>query len=119
MTDQLKILFAGWGDIAQRAASRIRLQCFGLRRNPKSLPDNIVPIAADITNAHELTAVLSQVFDVVADTLTPGTFTEQAYTDSCVAGAPALSPAIADTEQSPQLVLWVSSSSLHCQPHRR
>ncbi len=117
MTDQLKILFAGCGDIAQRAASRIRLQSFGLRRNPQSLPDNIVPIAADITNANELTAVLSQGFDVVVVTLTPGTFTEQAYRDSYVAGAQALSQAIADAEQSPKLVIWVSSTSVYGHNH--
>jgi len=113
MTDQLKILFAGCGDIAQRAASRSRHQSFGLRRNPNSLPAEIVPIAADITDSVKLVSVLDLGFDVVAVTLTPGAFTEQAYRESYLMAAEALSQAIAATEHRPQLVIWVSSTSVY------
>ncbi len=113
MTDQLKILFAGCGDIAQRAAICSRHQSFGLRRNPNNLPAAIVPIAADITDSGKLASILDLGFDVVVVTLTPGTFTEQAYRDSYVRAAEALSQAIAATEHRPQLVIWVSSTSVY------
>ena len=113
MTDQLKILFAGCGDIAQRAAARTGHHSYGLRRNPQALPANIVPIAADITDSTELASILDRGFDVVVVTLTPGAFTEQAYRDSYVRAAEALSQAIAATEHSPRLVIWVSSTSVY------
>ena len=120
MKDQLKILFCGFGDIAQRAAARTQHQSFGLRRNSEAIqgrPDSIVPIAADMTDADALAAVLQQGFDVVVVTLTPGTFTEQAYRDSYLAGAHALSQALSQTnpiiEHKPKLVIWVSSTSVY------
>jgi nucleoside-diphosphate-sugar epimerase len=113
MTDQLKILFAGCGDIAQRAAARTGHQSFGLRRNPQNLPAGIVPIAADITDSTGLASILDRAFDVVVVSLTPGAFTEQAYRDSYVKAAEALSQAIAQTENKPSLVIWVSSTSVY------
>ncbi|MDG1164564.1 MAG: NAD(P)H-binding protein [Porticoccaceae bacterium] len=113
MTDQLKILFAACGDIAQRAAARTQHQSFGLRRNPERLPAGIDPIAGDMTDSTELRAVLDQGFDVVVVTLTPSTFTEQAYRDSYLKGAQALSLAIDATEHKPKLVIWVSSTSVY------
>ena len=120
MKDQLKILFCGFGDIAQRAAARTQHQSFGLRRNSEAIqgrPDSIVPIAADMTDADALAAALQQGFDVVVVTLTPGTFTEQAYRDSYLAGAHALSQALSQTnpiiEHKPKLVIWVSSTSVY------
>jgi len=120
MKDQLKILFCCFGDIAQRAAARTQHQSFGLRRNSEAIqgrPDSIVPIAADMTDADALAAALQQGFDVVVVTLTPGTFTEQAYRDSYLAGAHALSQALSQTnpiiEHKPKLVIWVSSTSVY------
>jgi nucleoside-diphosphate-sugar epimerase len=115
MKDQLKILFAGCGDIGQRTALRLAPNhcCYGMKRQPQNLPQGIVPIAANITDAEQLTTILDQGFDVVVVTLTPSGFTEQAYRESYVRGAAALSKAIDATAHRPGLVIWVSSTSVY------
>jgi len=114
----LKILLAGCGDIGQRTALKFAQlpsghQCFGLKRNPQNLPASITPIAGNMTDVEQLTSILNQQFDVVIVTLTPQSFTEQAYRDSYVAGAEALAAAIEETQSRPKLVLWVSSTSVY------
>ena len=114
----MKILLAGCGDIGQRTALKFAQlpsghQCFGLKRNPQNLPASITPIAGNMTDVEQLTSILNQQFDVVIVTLTPLSFTEQAYRDSYVAGAEALAAAIAETQSRPKLVLWVSSTSVY------
>jgi nucleoside-diphosphate-sugar epimerase len=66
-----------------------------------------------MTDVEQLTSILNQQFDVVIVTLTPQSFTEQAYRDSYVAGAEALAAAIEETQSRPKLVLWVSSTSVY------
>ena len=114
----MKILLAGCGDIGQRTALKFAQlpsghQCFGLKRNPQNLPASITPIAGNMTDVEQLTSILNQQFDVVIVTLTPQSFTEQAYRDSYVAGAEALAAAIEETQSRPKLVLWVSSTSVY------
>jgi len=115
----LKILLAGCGDIGKRTGARLapNHQCFGLKRNPQNLPDTIVPIAGDMSDADVLQVILSEGFDVVLVTLTPGAFTEVAYRDAYLAGAKALSDAISSIANRPKLVIWVSSTSVygHCE----
>ena len=115
----MKILLAGCGDIGQRTGARLapNHQCFGLKRNPQDLPDTIVPIAGDMSDAEVLQVILSEGFDVVLVTLTPEAFTEVAYRDAYLAGATALSDAISSIANRPKLVIWVSSTSVygHCE----
>ncbi|MGB2054019.1 MAG: SDR family oxidoreductase [Porticoccaceae bacterium] len=110
----MKILLAGCGDIGKRTAMQLAgHQCFGLRRQPDELPSSIQPIAGDITNTDQLVGILDQQFDVVIVTLTPDSFTEQAYRESYLAGAKALASAMDLVSSRPKLVLWVSSTSVY------
>jgi len=110
----LKVLLAGCGDIGQRTAIRLaEHQCFGLRRQPDKLPSTIKPIAGDMTNTDQLLRILDQQFDVVVVTLTPNSFTEQAYREAYLAGAKALAAAMDQVSLRPKLVLWVSSTSVY------
>lgn len=111
----MKILFLGCGDIAQRAAAQLldQHQCFGLRRNPESLPSAITPLRGDVSDYRQLQQVLAENFDVLVATLTPDGFTEQAYRNAYLESAKALQRALAGLDSQPKLVIWVSSTSVY------
>ena len=111
----MKILLAGCGDIGCRTGLQLAPQhdCFGLKRNPQKLPDSIKPIAGSLTDLNRLQDVLAEGFDVLVVTLTPGTFTPEAYQKSYVDGATTLATAIDKAEHKPRLVIWVSSTSVY------
>ena len=111
----MKILLAGCGDIAQRTALQLDpdYTCYGLRRNPQNLPNRIQPLAGNITDVARISAILSQQFDVMVVTLTPDSFTEQAYRESYLKGAQAIAEAIEQGAVAPKLVLWASSTSVY------
>jgi nucleoside-diphosphate-sugar epimerase len=114
----LKILFAGCGDIGSRSASRLAadFDCFGLKRNPQTLPDFISPLAGSMTDLNLMVEVLNQGFDVVVATLTPDGFTPEAYQRAYVDSAKTLASAMTLATSVPKLVIWVSSTSVygHC-----
>ena len=117
----MKILFIGCGDIAQRTAPllcdqdqlRDQHQCFGLRRNTKSLPSSITPVTGDVTDQSQLQTVLAQGFDVLVATLTPDSFTEEAYRSAYLQAAQSLKQALKAIAGKPPLVIWVSSTSVY------
>ena len=111
----MKILFIGCGDIAQRTAPLLceRYQCFGLKRNPKTLSSNITPVKADGTNQSQLQTILAQGFDILVATLTPDEFTEQAYRQAYLKTAHSLDQALSAISGKPPLVIWVSSTSVY------
>jgi len=111
----LKILLAGCGDIGCRTGLQLAPQfdCFGLKRNPQNLPDAISPITGSLTDLNRLEDVLVEGFDVLVVTLTPGSFTPEAYQKSYVDGATTLVAAINSAEHKPRLVIWVSSTSVY------
>ena len=112
---RLKILLAGCGDIGCRTGLQLapQFKCFGLKRNPQTLPDSINPIAGSLTDLNRLQAVLAEGFDVLVVTLTPDAFTPEAYQKSYVNGAATLAAAINGSEHKPRLVIWVSSTSVY------
>ena len=111
----MKILFLGCGDIAQRTARFLadQHQCTGLRRNPKDLPADLTAVAADITDPKQMQSVLSQDYDILVVTLTPGEFTEPAYRRAYISSAESIEIAIAGIKKSPKLIIWVSSTSVY------
>ena len=110
----MKILFIGCGDIAQRTAALLGgHQCTGIKRNPQHLPKNIDPIAADVTDAEQLQSVAKRGFDIWIATLTPPEFSEQGYRDSYLAAANSILDVASRIENAPQLILWVSSTSVY------
>ena len=115
----MKILFIGCGDIAQRTAPLLcdQYQCFGLKRNPEGLPSNIIPLSGDVTNQNQVQAVLAQGFDILVATLTPDEFTEQAYRNAYLETAMSIKQALCALERQPQLVIWVSSTSVYGDAH--
>lgn len=111
----MKILFAGCGDIGCRSASRLvdEFDCYGLKRNPQTLPDFISPLAGSMTDLDRLVEVLNQGFDVVVATLTPDGFNPEAYQRAYVDSAKTLASAMTLASSVPKLVIWVSSTSVY------
>lgn len=111
----MKILFAGCGDIGSRSASRLAadFDCFGLRRNPQSLPDFISPLAGSMSDLDFMVEVLNQDFDILVATLTPDGFTPEAYQRAYVDSAKTLATAMTLATTVPKLVIWVSSTSVY------
>ena len=111
----MKVLFIGCGDIAQRTATLLSggHQCTGIKRNPQQLPASIVPIAGDVTDTELLRSVALQGFDIWIATLTPAEFSEQGYRDSYLAAANSILDVALQTRKPPQLILWVSSTSVY------
>ena len=111
----MKILFAGCGDIGCRTGLQLASQfdCFGLKRNPQNLPDSISPIAGSLTDLNRVAEVLAEGFDVLVVTLTPDGFSPEAYQKSYVDGAATLATAINNSDHTPRLVIWVSSTSVY------
>jgi nucleoside-diphosphate-sugar epimerase len=111
----LKILFIGCGDIAQRSASLVRenQQCYGLRRNPNSLPSYITPITADASDSKKLHSVTAEGFDIWVVTITPAEFTQQAYLDAYLAVAQSILEVVGSIPNPPKLIIWVSSTSVY------
>lgn len=111
----MKILLAGCGDIGSRTGLELASQfdCYGLKRNPQSIPQPITPLGGSVTDVEALQTILEQGFDTIVVTLTPGEFTEQAYRNSYVDGAATLVKAIERSEHKPKLVIWVSSTSVY------
>jgi len=111
----LKILFSGCGDIGCRTANRLAAEfaCFGLKRNPQTLPDSIEPLAGSMGDCARMVEVLNQGFDIVVATLTSDSFTEEAYRRAYVDSAKTLAAAMEQSSSAPQLVIWVSSTSVY------
>ena len=114
----MKILFAGCGDIGCRSAARLAddFDCFGLKRNPQTLPDFVSPLAGSMTDLDFMVEVLNQDFDVLVATLTPDGFTPEAYQRAYLDSAKTLASAMQLASSVPKLVIWVSSTSVygHC-----
>ncbi len=113
----MKILLAGSGDIAQRIPSKMtsQEQFFGLKRYPKNLPNDIIPLIGDLTDADCLDLLFLEGFDVVVATLTPDSATEEGYQKAYVDAAATLSLAIKNADHKPKLVICVSSTSVYGQ----
>jgi nucleoside-diphosphate-sugar epimerase len=108
------LLLVGCGDIALRLAPALadRFTLTGLRRNPAELPDFILPLAADVTEASGLEAVLRhRRFDYAVITLTPGERTEARYRKVYVEGTANILKVLSPDTR----VLFVSSTSVYGQ----
>ncbi|MGV6807892.1 MAG: NAD-dependent epimerase/dehydratase family protein [bacterium] len=113
MKNQLSILLAGFGDIAERFAQcnpegdRLAAACRSERESP-----TIDFHYGDLTDSGFVSALFESHWDVVVVTMTPKAFSDDGYQDSYVAAATAIAGATA-SGQPPGLVIWVSSTSVY------
>jgi len=109
------VLLAGCGDLGTGLGERLLARgarVFGLRRHPEQLPDGFVKLAGDFAHPATLTALAGQRFDDVVITLTPGAYSDEAYTLAYVTG---LRNLLAALDPAPGFVVLVSSTSVYHQ----
>lgn len=109
----MKVLFAGFGDIAARTAAALPpgSEPLGLRRHPVAGP--VEQRSCDLTDRAALAAVLAEHdCDYLVATLTPGEMSEAGYRASYLAVAENLA-ALLPTQRNLRRLFWVSSSSVY------
>lgn len=110
------MLLVGYGDIARRLQSQLddSYDCVGLRRS--TVADAAIDMrTGDIGEPDIAAQLLAEGVDVVVVTLTPDEISLEGYEKAYVRSARSLASALAETEQRPRLILWISSTSVYSQ----
>ena len=113
-----RLVIVGCGDIGSRVAVLMQQQGWqvhGLRRNPAALPPGIVPIAADLNQPECPRDWPQQPIDYVLYAMAAQTMTEAGYEQAYVQGQRHLYSWLAQHQQQPKRIIFVSSSSVYGQ----
>ena len=112
-----KVLLLGFGDIANRLAGQLHgdgYELTAVRRSDVQSP-LATTLVADCTDVSQLLPVVSLGFDVIVITLTPDSYSDAGYEKAYVHSMRALLQALQESETSPRLILFVSSTSVYAQ----
>lgn len=112
-----RILIAGCGDVGSRLGgllARRGHQVWGLRRHPENLPEGIEPLAADLTDPATLQD-LPPDLDLVFYTAAADGRSDEAYRQAYVDGVRHLLEALQESGQTPQRVVFTSSTGVYGQ----
>ena len=112
-----RILIAGCGYVGSALGERLvgeYHEVWGLRRNPRSLPDGVEPIEADLAEPDAL-KVLPPQLDFVCYLASPGGAVDALYRRAYVEGLRALLEALEEQGQQPRRVLFASSTAVYHQ----
>lgn len=114
-----RLLIIGCGDIGQRVADQLDPQAYhitGVRRSPVS---NALPHlhyrVCDVTNPQALARVVAERFDIIIITMTPSERSDLGYKRAYVDTCRHLIDALNVQGLRPQLLLFVSSTSVYGQ----
>jgi len=112
-----RVLVAGCGYVGTAVAQSLVTAghvVFGLRRRVASLPPDVTPVPADLTDASTLSK-LPRGIDVVFYTAAAAGFGEAAYRDAYVRGPANLLAALDIAGDRPSRLLFTSSTSVYAQ----
>lgn len=112
-----RALIAGCGDVGCGLAELLSAdghEVWGLKRQPRALPEGVRPLAADLTDPATLQS-LPPDLDWIVYTAAAGGFNDQAYTAAYVQGPGHLLRALQQAGQSPRRVLFTSSTGVYAQ----
>lgn len=118
MHKDLRVVMVGCGDIGSRVALLLNQQgctVHGLRRNPSKLPAAIVPIAADLSDPQCPADWPQQPIDYVVYVMAAQSMTEAGYQQAYVQGQQHVYSWLAQNQQQPRRVIFVSSTSVYGQ----
>lgn len=118
MHKQARVVIVGCGDIGSRVAVLLQQQGWlvhGLRRNTARLPAGIVPIAADLNQPECPSDWPQQPIDYVVYAMAAQSMTQAGYQQSYVQGQQHMYSWLAQHQQQPKRVIFVSSTSVYGQ----
>lgn len=118
MHTALRVVMVGCGDIGSRVALILQQKGYvvhGLRRNSSKLPAAIVPIVADLNDPKCPADWPQQAIDYVVYVMAAQSMTEAGYQHAYVQGQQHLYSWLAQHQQQPKRVIFVSSTSVYGQ----
>lgn len=118
MQKQKRLVIVGCGDIGSRVAVLMQKQGWqvhGLRRNVARLPAGIAPIAADLNQPECPSDWPQEPIDYVVYAMAAQGMTEDGYQQAYVQGQRHLYSWLAQQQQQPKRVVFVSSTSVYGQ----
>ncbi|NLJ13335.1 MAG: SDR family oxidoreductase [Gammaproteobacteria bacterium] len=118
MPKQVRVVVVGCGDIGSRVAVLLQQQgwqVYGLRRNTAHLPARILPISADLYQAECPRAWPQEPIDYVVYAMAAQTMSEDGYQQAYVQGQRHLYSWLAQHQQQPKRIVFVSSTSVYGQ----
>ena len=113
-----RVVIVGCGDIGSRVARLMQQQGFqvhGLRRSTDQLPAGVIPIAADLTQPQCPSDWPQGPLDYVLYVMAAQNMSEEAYQQAYVEGQRHLYNWLAQHQQQPKRLVFVSSSSVYGQ----
>jgi nucleoside-diphosphate-sugar epimerase len=113
-----RILIAGCGDVGSVLGVNLHRaghQVFGLKRNPVTLPPQIQPLAADLTDPESLNSSLPSALDYIFYTAAADGFSEDRYRAVYMDGLRHLLNALHSQGQQPRRIFLTSSTSVYAQ----
>jgi nucleoside-diphosphate-sugar epimerase len=113
-----KLLFVGFGDIANRAShALIEAGCAvtGIARSAREVPSGVDYWRGALTDSHIVQQLAQDTFDVAVVTLTPGGRRESDYRRTYLDNSQHLIRLWRGQPTAPKLVIYVSSSSVYHQ----
>lgn len=114
------VLIAGCGDVGSRLANQLIPQnwvVYGLRRNVFRLPAGVIGIAGDLFNPTAPAAWPNTPLDYLVYCATPTDRDEAGYRAAYLEGLRKVLGWLAEHQQQPKRIIFVSSSSVYGQQH--
>lgn len=118
MHNKLRVVVVGCGDIGSRVAVQLQQKGYlvhGLRRNTARLPAGVLPISADLNQPECPSAWPQQRIDYVIYAMAAQAMTEAGYLQAYVQGQQHLYTWLAQHQQQPKRVIFVSSTGVYGQ----
>lgn len=116
--EQTRVLVVGCGDIGSRVAVLLQQQgclVYGLRRNTALLPAGVLPVTADLSQAQCPAQWPQESIDYVLYIMAAQASNQAAYQQAYVQGQRHVYAWLAEQQQQPKRVVFVSSSSVYGQ----
>jgi nucleoside-diphosphate-sugar epimerase len=114
------VLIAGCGDVGSRLANQLIPQgwvVYGLRRNISRLPADVIGVAGDLFDSTVPAAWPTTALDYLVYCATPSERDEAGYRAAYVEGLRKVLGWLAEHQQQPKRIIFVSSSSVYGQQH--
>lgn len=114
------VLIAGCGDVGSRLANQLIPQgwtVYGLRRTISRLPEGVIGVAGDLFDSTTPAAWPTTALDYLVYCATPTDRDEAGYRAAYVEGLRKVLGWLAEHNQQPKRIIFVSSSSVYGQQH--